>query len=215
MKSILILISDDQLKGRLAKDLADLGYAVIPESPNPTGYDADAVIIQGTSSAQDTRRDSGPLQEYKQKERIGVLALFKREELPSLEPGEFYDDFLLIPYDVKELQVRLEMLLGRFPRVSGEIIRIEDVTIDVANYQVRQGKHLIDLTLKEFELLKFLATHRGQLFTRQRLLERVWAYDYYGGTRTVDVHIRRLRAKFRGPFLDLIETVRGVGYRFK
>jgi DNA-binding response OmpR family regulator len=88
------------------------------------------------------------------------------------------------------------------------------VTIDEATYTARVKGRVLDLTFKEFELLKFLAQHPGRVFSRAQLLQEVWGYDYYGGTRTVDVHVRRLRAKLGSDHEMLIGTVRNVGYRF-
>jgi DNA-binding response OmpR family regulator len=87
------------------------------------------------------------------------------------------------------------------------------VAINVESYQVTAGGRVVDLTYKEFELLRFLAERRGRVFSRAKLLQEVWGYDFYGGTRTVDVHVRRLRAKLGPEHEHLIETVRGVGYR--
>jgi DNA-binding response OmpR family regulator len=94
------------------------------------------------------------------------------------------------------------------------VIRTGDVSVDDASYTARVGGRALDLTFKEFELLKFLAQHPGRVFTRQQLLQEVWGYDYFGGTRTVDVHVRRLRAKLGPEHETLIGTVRNVGYRF-
>jgi DNA-binding response OmpR family regulator len=93
-------------------------------------------------------------------------------------------------------------------------IRSGDVTIDEATYTAKVRGRALDLTFKEFELLKFLAQHPGRVFTRAQLLQEVWGYDYFGGTRTVDVHVRRLRAKLGTEHEQLIGTVRNVGYRF-
>ena len=93
-------------------------------------------------------------------------------------------------------------------------IRSGDLTIDEATYSARLRGRVLDLTFKEFELLKFLAQHPGRVFTRAQLLQEVWGYDYFGGTRTVDVHVRRLRAKLGAEHEALIGTVRNVGYRF-
>ena len=100
---------------------------------------------------------------------------------------------------------------------SGEpetIIRSGDVEIDEASYTAKLDGRSLDLTFKEFELLKYLAQHPGRVFSRQQLLQEVWGYDYFGGTRTVDVHVRRLRAKLGPERESLIGTVRNVGYRF-
>jgi DNA-binding response OmpR family regulator len=125
------------------------------------------------------------------------------------------DEFLLEPFNGDELVARLRLLLWRTRKIStDQVIKIDDLMIDLSNYDVSVDGVPVELTFKEYELLKFLATHRGRVFTREALLDHVWGYDYYGGTRTVDVHIRRLRAKL-GPVTDtLIETVRNVGYRF-
>jgi DNA-binding response OmpR family regulator len=93
-------------------------------------------------------------------------------------------------------------------------IRNGDLTIDEATYTARLRNRILDLTFKEFELLKYLAQHPGRVFTRAQLLQEVWGYDYFGGTRTVDVHVRRLRAKLGAEHEQLIGTVRNVGYRF-
>ncbi len=93
-------------------------------------------------------------------------------------------------------------------------IRRGDLVIDEATYIARLRGRILDLTFKEFELLKFLAQHPGRVFTRAQLLQEVWGYDYFGGTRTIDVHVRRLRAKLGAEHESLIGTVRNVGYRF-
>jgi len=94
------------------------------------------------------------------------------------------------------------------------VIRSGGVTVDEATYTAKLNGRTLDLTYKEFELLKYLAQHPGRVFTRQQLLQEVWGYDYFGGTRTVDVHVRRLRAKLGSEHETLIGTVRNVGYRF-
>jgi DNA-binding response OmpR family regulator len=96
---------------------------------------------------------------------------------------------------------------------NGEI-RVGDISIDEASYTARLRGDALDLTFKEFELLKYLAQHPGRVFTRAQLLQEIWGYDYFGGTRTVDVHVRRLRSKLGPEFEAIIGTVRNVGYRF-
>jgi DNA-binding response OmpR family regulator len=117
-----------------------------------------------------------------------------------------------------ELDARLRLCVGRLAAGDDDpetrVIRSGEVTVDEAAYTARVGGRLLDLTYKEFELLKYLAQHPGRVFTRAQLLQEVWGYDYYGGTRTVDVHIRRLRAKLGPEFEQQIGTVRNVGYRF-
>ena len=128
------------------------------------------------------------------------------------------DDVLLTTAGPAEVEARLRLALGRQtdPKddETGGEIRRGDLTIDEVTYTARLRGRVLDLTFKEFELLKYLAQHPGRVFTRQQLLQEVWGYDYFGGTRTVDVHVRRLRAKLGAEHEWLIGTVRNVGYRF-
>ena len=128
------------------------------------------------------------------------------------------DDFLIDGAGPAEVEARLRLAIGR-SAVAEEVesdgeMRLGDLTIDESAYSARLRNRSLDLTFKEFELLRFLATHSGRVFTRAQLLQEVWGYDYYGGTRTVDVHVRRLRAKLGAEHEGLIGTVRNVGYRF-
>ncbi|MFW6056446.1 MAG: winged helix-turn-helix domain-containing protein, partial [Chloroflexota bacterium] len=123
-------------------------------------------------------------------------------------------DFLVLPATDSELQVRVARLVSVSP-VSGNQIARGDLAIDVESCEVSLGGHLIELTYKEYELLKFLAANPGRVHSRETLLDRVWGYDYYGGDRTVDVHIRRLRGKIEDANHTYIDTVRNVGYRFR
>lgn len=125
-------------------------------------------------------------------------------------------DFIIKPLDSVELMARVEKMLWQINQPKGtNVFKIQDLVIDLGNYQVLLSGHPIDLTYKEFELLKFLATQRGKVFSRDAILDRVWGYEYYGGTRTVDVHIRRIRAKLGPVYEDYIQTVRNVGYIFR
>ena len=133
-------------------------------------------------------------------------------ELPFIAGLE---DFLLAPAEPEFLETRVRFLLKRLNHLGpGSGIRIEALHLDVDRYEVTLGGEPLELTYKEFELLKFLATHRGRVFSRDQLLNQVWDYDFIGGTRTVDVHIRRLRAKLGPKYASLIDTVRNVGYKF-
>jgi len=127
------------------------------------------------------------------------------------------DEVLLDSAGPAEVEARLRLAAGRLEaEQEPEDVQITngDVVIDEATYSARVKGRLLDLTYKEFELLKYLAQHPGRVFTRAQLLQEVWGYDYYGGTRTVDVHVRRLRAKLGSEHEVLIGTVRNVGYRF-
>jgi len=130
------------------------------------------------------------------------------------------DDVLLSTAGPAEVEARLRLALGRLAAQKqpddpeSHVIRSGEVSVDDTTYTAKLGGRPLDLTFKEFELLKYLAQHPGRVFTRQQLLQEVWGYDYFGGTRTVDVHVRRLRAKLGPENEVLIGTVRNVGYRF-
>jgi DNA-binding response OmpR family regulator len=124
------------------------------------------------------------------------------------------DDVVLESAGPAELDARIRLVIGRIAQEkTGSKIQASGVVIDEASYSAKVHGRPLDLTFKEFELLRFLATHPSRVFTREQLLSEVWGYDYFGGTRTVDVHVRRLRAKL-GDLESLIGTVRNVGYRF-
>jgi DNA-binding response OmpR family regulator len=130
------------------------------------------------------------------------------------------DDVVLHTCAPAELEARIRLAVGRLHASHDEdepdahVIRTGEVVVDDATYTSTVGGRPLDLTFKEFELLKYLAQHPGRVFTRDQLLQEVWGYDYFGGTRTVDVHVRRLRAKLGPEHETLIGTVRNVGYRF-
>ena len=128
------------------------------------------------------------------------------------------DDFLLDTSTPAEVEARLRLFIERAATLqlpdAVEEITAGELTVDASGYTARLRGQPIDLTYKEFELLKYLVQHPGRVFTRAQLLQEVWGYDYYGGTRTVDVHVRRLRAKLGPEYEQLIGTVRNVGYRF-
>ncbi|WP_031508132.1 response regulator transcription factor [Streptomyces megasporus] len=127
------------------------------------------------------------------------------------------DDVLLDTAGPAEVEARLRLAAGRRQLAGDDSpmeIRTGDLSVDEATYSAKLKGRVLDLTFKEFELLKYLAQHPGRVFTRAQLLQEVWGYDYFGGTRTVDVHVRRLRAKLGPEHESLIGTVRNVGYRF-
>ena len=127
------------------------------------------------------------------------------------------DDVLLDTAGPAEVEERIRLATGRMQVVQDDSpmeIRNGDLSVDEATYSAKLKGRVLDLTFKEFELIKYLAQHPGRVFTRAQLLQEVWGYDYFGGTRTVDVHVRRLRAKLGPEHEQLIGTVRNVGYRF-
>jgi len=145
-----------------------------------------------------------------------ILLLVERHQIEELALREgLLDDFAVSPFDSAELVMRIRHLLVRFGRGDVRtIISYGPLTLEPDTYQATINGEPLDLTYMEYELLKFLASHPGKVFSRETLLSRVWGYEYYGGARTVDVHIRRLRAKLGEAHELLIHTVRSVGYRF-
>jgi DNA-binding response OmpR family regulator len=130
------------------------------------------------------------------------------------------DDVILDTAGPAEVDARIRIVIGQTAiaqlasNPSAGEIRSGEVIIDESSYTAKIKGRVLDLTFKEFELLKYLAQHPGRVFTRSQLLQEIWGYDYFGGTRTVDVHIRRLRSKLGPEFEAIIGTVRNVGYRF-
>ncbi len=145
-----------------------------------------------------------------------LLLLVAGHQLADLELREdLFDDFCLWPFQPRELEARLKHLFWRTGRgTRPELVEYGPLVLNLETYQAAISGRPLDLTYMEYELLKFLATHPGKVFTRETLLSRVWGYEYYGGARTVDVHVRRLRAKLGNEHEQLIQTVRSVGYRF-
>ncbi|HEU5241849.1 MAG TPA: response regulator transcription factor, partial [Ornithinibacter sp.] len=149
---------------------------------------------------------------------IPLVAVVTEGGLAGITSDWGIDDVILDTAGPAEVEARLRLALGRTLEAAaveeGGPITAGALVIDESTYSVRLRGRILDLTYKEFELLKYLAQHPGRVFTRSQLLQEVWGYDYFGGTRTVDVHVRRLRAKLGTDYEVLIGTVRNVGYRF-
>jgi len=147
-----------------------------------------------------------------------LFAVLTEGGLAGLSSEWGVDDVLLDTAGPAEVDARLRLATGKAeqaaPAADPGVVRRGELTIDEGTYVCRLRGRVLDLTFKEFELLKYLAQHPGRVFTRAQLLQEVWGYDYYGGTRTVDVHVRRLRAKLGAEHEQLIGTVRHVGYKF-
>lgn len=145
---------------------------------------------------------------------VPLLLVITEGGLAAVSPDWGVDDVILDTAGPAEVDARIRLAAGRAARTeTSSTIRAAGVVIDEASYSAKVHGKPLDLTYKEFELLRFLAAHPSRVFTREQLLSEVWGYDYFGGTRTVDVHVRRLRAKL-GDQEALIGTVRNVGYRF-
>ncbi len=145
---------------------------------------------------------------------VPIILILTEGGLTAVSADWGVDDVILEGAGPAEADARIRLAIGRQEQnKTGSKIQASGVVIDEASYSAKVHGRPLDLTFKEFELLRFLATHPSRVFTREQLLSEVWGYDYFGGTRTVDVHVRRLRAKL-GDLESLIGTVRNVGYRF-
>ncbi|MGH3662734.1 MAG: winged helix-turn-helix transcriptional regulator [Micromonosporaceae bacterium] len=149
---------------------------------------------------------------------VPLLTVVTEASLAAVSADWGIDDVVLDTAGPAEVEARLRLAVGRLKaaaeRVDTSQVRSGELSIDPDTYSAKLKGRPLDLTYKEFELLKFLAQHPGRVFTRDQLLREVWGYDYFGGTRTVDVHVRRLRAKLGSEHESMIGTVRQVGYKF-
>jgi DNA-binding response OmpR family regulator len=177
---------------------------------------SDVVIVDARRELAAARATAHLLQSTRL--RMPMLLLVTEGGLSAINADWGMRDFLLVGASPGEVEARLRLAMTVQPAVAehfeSQIIAIGDLAVDPDSYTVRIKHRHLDLTYKEFELLRYLAQHPGRVFTRAQLLQEVWGYDYYGGTRTVDVHVRRLRAKLGPEHDSMIGTVRNVGYRF-
>lgn len=180
------------------------------------GVNPDAVLVSLRGLQEETPEIRRLLTRLRQVTDEPVIALIS-EASATYYPTEMgFDDFLVLPPRTGELAARIRQAVWRKRNLdAGSLLKLGDLLIDLERYHVSVAGRSVMLTFKEFELLRFLAANRGKVFSREALLQRVWGYDYYGGDRTVDVHIRRLRAKLEDKDHTFFETIRNVGYRFK
>ncbi|MFC2045359.1 response regulator transcription factor [Chloroflexota bacterium] len=155
------------------------------------------------------------IRRLKKERTLLVIALIPEEMLPDVDIHLEFDDFIILPYHSSELSLRINRLLHRTRNMeNSELIKCDGLMIDLARCEVSIEGIPVELTFKEYELLKLLASNKGRVYTREALLDKIWGYDYYGGDRTVDVHVRRLRSKIENAKHKYIDTVRNIGYRF-
>jgi two-component system alkaline phosphatase synthesis response regulator PhoP len=219
LSRVLIIANEREQAKKLKADLAqrDFDCLIVPhndgaiekiveQSPGVMLLDIDEVTT-GSEAWELAQR-------IRQEMNIPLIALVSGEKLNGLDSS--IDDFAVKPWEPNEVTVRIKRILKQKGGIDGkDIIKCGDLVIDLAKYEVSLGNKLILLTFREYQLLKFLASNKGKVFTREALLNKVWGWDYYGGDRTVDVHIRRLRSKIEDPTHTFIETVRNIGYRLR
>ncbi|MGQ9524410.1 MAG: winged helix-turn-helix domain-containing protein [Armatimonadota bacterium] len=176
----------------------------------------DLILVDATTIDEELSELQRWLKPRSRSKEIASVVLLDESGLSAWDTASGWSDFVLLPIRPAELRARMRRALGALDKdKSSDVIRVDGLEIDVRNYTVTVGGEPVELTYKEYQLLRFLASHPGRVFTRDELLNEVWGYDYYGGTRTVDVHIRRIRSKLGSPYDSLIQTVHNVGYRFR
>ena len=177
-------------------------------SPQP-----EAVILDLASIGQASARQ---LIDQCKKLKLPVVAVVSKESLAGFDPALNPDDLLVYPAHDGELFARVRQAIYRVNGPSGaKVLKVGEISIDLERYDVTMGGRRVALTYKEFQILVLLASNPGRVYSRETLLSQLWGYDYLGGTRTVDVHVRRLRSKIEGPGRSFIETIYLVGYRFR
>lgn len=219
MSSLLLLTNALQPSTEVLPALGLLLHQVrVAPAEGPALVDtpgADVILIDGRRDLPQVRslcqllRSTGP--------GCPLVLVVTEGGLAAVTADWGIDDVLLDTAGPAEVEARLRLAMGRQQITADDSpmeIRGGDLSVDEATYSAKLKGRVLDLTFKEFELIKYLAQHPGRVFTRAQLLQEVWGYDYFGGTRTVDVHVRRLRAKLGVEHESLIGTVRNVGYRF-
>lgn len=220
MSRIIIVGESKEIK-ELTQGLprAGLSFTFVPPAGDivsQIGENVPDLVIFEVSHDSTPQRVDELSQEIRHEMSLPVLVIVPRRLLFNLSSGFAADDFIVLPSDEREFVLRIRRLL----RATGggdsdEVVKGGDLVIDTAKAEVTLSGSRIDLTYREYELLRFLMSNKGRVFTREALLDKVWGYDYYGGDRTVDVHVRRLRSKIEITGKTYIETVRSIGYRFR
>lgn len=216
-KLLLLTDSEDQTHHLVdAAGKVELDLRVESELPalGGTGGDCtpDAVVLDVASMGNAKSRK---LIEECQKLKLPVVIIFPGDLVEDYDPSFNPDDFVLSPVNPAELVARVSQAIYRVNGPPGnQVLRIGELVIDLERYDVTMSGRRVSLTYKEFQLLVLLASNPGRVYSREMLLSQVWGYDYLGGTRTVDVHVRRLRSKIEDPNHLFVETIWNVGYRF-
>jgi two-component system alkaline phosphatase synthesis response regulator PhoP len=217
----ILLVNPSEDMSPLLEELARADFSLetcdLPEAAErlaqEDGFDALILNLEGISHHSEVE---ALLRSEPVGDRMATLAVLRGEELGRVDLPLRVDDFVVLPASGEELAARTRRVLSRRQGpTDANVIRCGDLLIDLGSYRVFVAGRPVELTYKEYELLRFLASHGDQVCTRETILNQVWGYDFYGGARTVDVHIRRLRSKIEARGHTFIETVRNVGYRFR
>ena len=212
---VLLIVDDTALSAMLHSVITSRGFECEPISfgnhvPDAIAESkADLLLVDNDCCAPDSIR------RLRSSCGLPIILLLSEENLPYLDFTSGIIDFAMKSCNATELAARINQALWHVSNIdSSNLIKHGDLIIDLTKYEVSIAGRVINLSFKEYELLQVLIRNKGRVLTRQVLLDKVWGYDYYGGDRTVDVHIRRLRSKIEDADHAFIETVRNVGYRF-
>ncbi len=220
MPRVFIIANEEGQAEQLRTELARIGLDCLIVRGRDGAIEQSAGQSPGVSLLDIDQATTGSegwelAQKMRQHMNIPLIALMSREKLNTLDSSNSVDDFVVKPWEATEIAARIKRILIQKAGIGGEdVIRCGDLVIDSGKCEVLLGSRSIVLTFKEYQLLKFLAANKGKAFTREALLNKVWGWDYYGGDRTVDVHIRRLRSKIEDMDHSFVETIRNIGYRF-
>ncbi|MDR9451134.1 MAG: winged helix-turn-helix domain-containing protein [Acidimicrobiia bacterium] len=206
---MLVAVYPPEPSSELREALLLAGIETIPMPEPPNSEDWDLAVVEVTEEAAVSLRAARSLVEDL---GVPVLVVIDRRQAGLLAEARYVADFMIGRPDPIELRVRLARLAKE--ETTGEIVRFKDLELNTATYQAAVTGRPVDLTYMEYELLRFFIENPGRVWSREQLLSKVWGYDYFGGARTVDVHVRRLRSKLGEERASWITTVRSVGYRF-
>jgi len=220
-RSHFILISENKawrsyLRSALKKQGAEFVEAESVEEAGgiASQHQIDIILLDLTSRQDNINEPCRYLKDELLLKDVPIVAFILNEQLPQLDVSQDIEDFIIQRDDYQEALVRIKRVVWQILQNNKSAITIGELTLDPENYEASIKGEPIYFTFKEFELLKFLLLNRGRVFSRDDLLDKVWGYDNYVGTRTVDIHIQRLRNKLGSPLDDMIITVRNVGYKF-
>ena len=220
-KNVLLVSRTTRHHARMRELAASLDLSVLLSTPETfsqaisSGHEFDLVILDVAGVSSDVMNDVDAY--VVDKGLLPTLFVVDEDQVSSLHmPMRGANDFIVAGAGEAEFELRVSLLLWPGEESApSDVVTIDNMTINLATYQVYVDDNPVDLTLMEYSLLSFLATHPSRAYSREALLHRVWGFEYCGGTRTVDVHIRRVRSKVGPQIASHITTVRGVGYLFK
>ena len=215
----LFILAQAELARRLSRELGTDGFSCYVAQPDEdvSHVGAEVVLVE-VDEHQPYLKTEELCRSLKLERHLPLIAIVSRSAL-ARHASELKtlpcDDFVLEPYDRQEILLRIRKIIGDESRAVDQQLISGDLVINLTQAVVFLNGRAVELTFREYELLRFLASHPGRVYSRDALLNSVWGYDYFGGDRTVDVHIRRLRSKIEDAEHSFIDTVRNMGYRFK